>query len=394
MRIGILGGTFNPIHRAHIQMARMAQECMALDRVLLMVAADPPHKRVAGAVDGAHRLRMAELAAAPFSNVAACDMELKRAGRSYTFDTLTELTQRYPGAELFWIVGSDMLLDLPNWHRVDELLRLAGIIALPRQGEAHADTAAAEALRQTFGARVALLDRAVDRMSSTEIRERVFRALPVQALVEPAVERYFYEEGLYLPDAVDALRSKMQRRLSPKRYRHVMGAVRQAAALSERYVGEAAPEERAGLFERARLAALLHDCAKQLDERRLSVLSGDDTPGAERVLHAFAGAVMAKMAYGVRDETVLRAIRLHTTGEANMTVLERIVYLADLTEPERRYPGVENYRAHLEPDSGTAMRFALAGTIGRLRAEGAPVHPASLRAEQYFRQYQQNEHSN
>lgn len=394
MRIGILGGTFNPIHRAHIQMARIAQERMALDRVLLMVAADPPHKRVAGAVDGAHRLRMAELAADPLPNIAACDMELKRAGRSYTFDTLTELTRRYPGAELFWIVGSDMLLDLPGWHRVDELLRLAGIIALPRQGEDCADKAAAEALRQTFGARVALLDRAVDRVSSTEIRERVFHALPVQTLVEPAVERYFYEEGLYLPGAVDALRSRMQRLLSPKRYRHVLGAVRQAAALSERYVSEAAPEERAGLFERARLAALLHDCAKQLDARRLAVLAGDDTPGAERVLHAFAGAVLAKTAYGVQDEAVLRAIRLHTTGDANMTVLERIVYLADLTEPERRYPGVENYRAHLEPDSGTAMRFALAGTIGRLRAEGAPVHPASLRAEQYFRQYQQNEHNN
>lgn len=391
MRIGILGGTFNPIHRAHMQMARIALESMALDRVLLMVAADPPHKRVAGAVDGAHRFRMAELAAASFSNIAACDMELKRAGRSYTFDTLTGLKQLYPGAELFWIVGSDMLLDLPNWHRADELLRLAGIIALPRQGECKNDAAAAQALRQRFGARVALLDQTVDRISSTEIRERVFHALPVQSLAEPAVERYFYEEGLYLPDAVNALRAQMQRALSPKRYRHVLGAVRQAAALTQRYLEEAAPQERADLFERARLAALLHDCAKQMDEQRLAVLAGDDTPSAEPVWHAFAGAVVAKMTYGVRDEAVLRAIRLHTTGEANMTLLERIVYLADLTEPERNYPGAEDYRAHLGPDSGAAMRFALAGTIRRLGAQGAPVHPASLRAERYFQQDQREQ---
>ena len=74
-----------------------------------------------------------------------------------------------------------------------------------------------------------------------------------------------------------------------------------------------------------------------------------------------------------------------------MTLLERIVYLADLTEPERNYPGAEDYRAHLGPDSGAAMRFALAGTIRRLGAQGAPVHPASLRAERYFQQDQREQ---
>ena len=124
MRIGILGGTFNPIHAGHVQMAVAARDALRLDRVLLMVAADPPHKRVAEAVAGAHRLRMAQLAAAGLPRVEASDLELRRTGRSYTVDTLRELHGRYPGASLYWIVGSDMLHDMPTWHRVEEIFRL------------------------------------------------------------------------------------------------------------------------------------------------------------------------------------------------------------------------------------------------------------------------------
>lgn len=382
MRIGVLGGTFNPVHFAHLQMAEAARDAFALDHVLLMVAADPPHKRVAGAVAGDHRLRMAALAAEPLPRVEASDLELNREGPSFTFDTLMELRACYPGAELFWIVGSDMLLDLPTWHRAGELLRLAKIIAVPRPGQSGADEDAAAYLRHTFGARVLPLAAEVDPVSSTLVRDRVAEALPVTGLVPEAVEQYLYEEGLYLPAAVDAVRRRVRGVLTPKRYRHVMGVVRQAASLCALY---GAPR---ALYPQARLAALLHDCAKQLPPARLAVLAGDDTPGADNVLHAAAGAVLARTAYGVTDDAVLRAIRLHCTGDAGMTLLDMIVYLADLTEPGRVFEGVERYRAHLGDGPEAAMRLAIAGTLGLLASLGVPVHPATLRAEGYFAQLQ------
>ena len=249
MRIGVLGGTFNPVHSAHLQMAEAARDAFALDRVLLMVAADPPHKRVAGAVAGTHRLRMAALAAEPLPRVEASDLELGREGPSFTVDTLTELGARYPGAELFWIVGSDMLLDLPTWRRVETLLQLATIIAVPRPGESAADADAAAYLRRAFGARVLPLDVPVDAVSSTLVRQRVAEALPVTGLVPEAAEQYLYEEGLYLPAAVDAVRRRLRGALLPKRYRHVMGVVRQAASLCALY---GAPR---ALYPQARLAA-------------------------------------------------------------------------------------------------------------------------------------------
>lgn len=382
MRIGVLGGTFNPIHCAHLQMAEAARDALSLDLVLLMVAADPPHKRVAGAVDGAYRLRMAALAAGGLPRIEASDLELVREGPSYTFDTLTGLHARYPGATLFWIVGSDMLHDLPNWHRAAELLRLATIVAVPRPGESGDDEAAAAHLRQAFGAEVLPLLAEVDAVSSTLVRERVAAALPVEGLVPDAVEQYFYEEGLYLPPALDAVRRRLRAALTPKRYRHVMGVVRQAAYLCALY-GADAP-----LRERARLAALLHDCAKQLPPERLAVLGGDDTPGADSVLHAFAGAVLARTEYGVADDAVLRAIRLHCTGDAGMTLLDMIVYLADVTEPGRTFGGVARYRAGLSEGPVAAMRMAIDGTLQRLATLHAPVHPATLRAERYFQQIQ------
>ena len=107
MKIGILGGTFNPIHKAHMQMARIARDELKLDLVLLMVAADPPHKDVEGHVAAEKRLMMARLAAQDVDGVEASDLEINRPGKSYTADTLEEVSRLYPGAELVLILGSD-----------------------------------------------------------------------------------------------------------------------------------------------------------------------------------------------------------------------------------------------------------------------------------------------
>ena len=130
MRIGILGGTFNPIHNAHLEMARFARAAASLDRVLFMVAANPPHKRVEDDVPAEERFDLVRLAVRDEAGVEACDMELKRSGKSYTCETLRELKRTSPEAELFLIVGSDMLQDMTDWFHPAEIYTVRNTLYL------------------------------------------------------------------------------------------------------------------------------------------------------------------------------------------------------------------------------------------------------------------------
>lgn len=381
MRIGILGGTFNPIHNAHLAMADCARDRLALDRVLLMVAADPPHKQVDGAVSGEHRLRMTRLAAETLERVEASDFELRRPGKSYTAETLALLHAQFPDASFYWIVGSDMLQDLPTWYRPEEILRLAEIAAVPRIGASGDDEPAAERLRTEYGAHITMLPACAEAISSTEIRQLVRAGRSASMLVPAAVERYYTEEGLYLPPGVAALQARVRADLPEKRFRHTCGVMIEAARLAERWGADP---------EKARLAALLHDCAKYLPHEELLRLS-DGEPDVPPVLHAFAGAAVARTVYGVDDADVLQAIRLHSTGDADMTLLDKLVYLADLTEPGRDFPGVERFRAACALGPDEAMRLALRGSAEVVRRTGGAFHPASARALAWFEQMKKGE---
>jgi len=374
MRIGILGGTFNPVHNAHVQMARIARDEAALDRVLLVVAADPPHKSVEGAVSANERFKMTSLAVEDEDRVDASDMELKRGGKSYTLLTLQELHAQYPEAKFFLIVGSDMLSDLPNWYQPENVLKLADILCVPRIGRNQNDEQMVRELNARYGARAAILSGRADMISSTEIRDRLEAGESVGGLLPEAVEQACYESGVYFPADVRALQEQCRAALSEKRYRHSVGAMRAAAKLS-------------GLWNqdpgKARIAALLHDCAKCLDIVTQEVLSGDDV-GIPAIYHSFAGAVIAKTEYGVTDEQILRAIRLHTTGDIGMTDFDATIYAADLIEPTRTFSCVEEYRKRVSSGPDEFMRYALRRVAWFIGRSGDALHPATQRAIEYY----------
>ncbi|MEG1754948.1 MAG: nicotinate (nicotinamide) nucleotide adenylyltransferase [Clostridia bacterium] len=372
MKLGVLGGTFNPIHCAHIEMAVLARDKLALDGVLLMVAADPPHKTVDHGVSAADRLQMVRLAVENLDGIIACDLELMRDGKSYMADTLVTLRNMADDCTLYLILGSDMLLDLPNWYRPDVVMQLAKIACIPRLGQEETDAAAAAHLQNEFGAEVLFLPSQVQKLSSTEIRDRLEAGLPIFNLVPPEVERYCYESGVYFSSTIRRMQQILKKALYNKRYIHTMGVVQAAAMLAYRWHAPA---------EKAQIAALLHDCAKCLDPVTLSVLSGDDTEIVP-VWHAFAGAVIALTQYGVTDQHVLRAIRLHSTGDRDMTLLDKLVYLADLIEPNRTYPGVEEYRAAIEqgPDAALLLALIRSKALVTGTGRGGQFHPASERA--------------
>ena len=133
MRIGVYGGTFNPIHRGHLTAARAAADALGLEKVLLIPDNLPPHKALpAGSATGEDRLEMCRLTAGEVPGMEVLDLELRRSGPSYTSDTLAELHAQYPDDELWLLVGSDMFLSLQEWHEPERILSLAGIAAFHR----------------------------------------------------------------------------------------------------------------------------------------------------------------------------------------------------------------------------------------------------------------------
>ena len=373
MRLGILTGTFNPIHMGHMALCDAARTAFRLDRVVLVPAGESPLRR--GAAPAKDRLRMARLAADDVPYLAVSTLETDAGGFVFSADTVEKLAADFPGAELFFLVGSDTLLTLKSWVRSDALVARCGIVCLARDGETDAAALSAKRLNDRFpSASVTVLDAPGAAVSGTCIRERMLAAKPIAGLVPPSVERYLYESGLYYPGELRTLQTLLKARIRPHRYVHTMGVVRTAADLAERWGCDPG---------QARLAALLHDCAKYLDPCTLETEAGDDTE-IRPVYHAFAGAVEAKNRFGVTDEAVLRAIRRHTTGESNMSVLDCVTYLADMIEPNRDYPGVEELRELIGDDPFEATLRAMEHTLEHVSA-GGETHPASIRAYHWLK---------
>lgn len=205
-RVGVLGGTFNPPHLAHLVCAQEAYEQLALDRVLLMPAGVPPHKRIAQADPGPdERLELCRLAIAGDERFAVSRLELERPGRSYTVDTLRLLHERDPQAELTFIVGGDMAASFPSWHEPEAVLSLATLAVAERRGAKRA--AIEQTLAPLAGSdRVVFFDMPRVDVSSSIVRERVARGRSIRYLVPDAVADEIAARGLYrtIPGEVPA----------------------------------------------------------------------------------------------------------------------------------------------------------------------------------------------
>jgi nicotinate-nucleotide adenylyltransferase len=188
--LGILGGSFNPPHRGHVELARHALRELGLGRVLLMPARISPGKAVEDEPNPAHpehRLEMCRLAAAGVEGVEACGLEIERDGPSYTVDTLRALHEEHPDTELTFILGADIASTLPTWHEAAELPALARLAVALRLG----------AEPDHFGFPIIRLHMPMIDTSSSLVRERVRRGLPVEEMVGRPVASYIAEHGLY-----------------------------------------------------------------------------------------------------------------------------------------------------------------------------------------------------
>ena len=390
MKIGIFGGTFNPPHLGHITAAREAFALLGLDRLLLIPVGLPPHKELpAGSPTAAQRLEMTQLAAEATElgdRVEVLDLELRREGRSFTSDTLEALKAQYPEDELWLLMGTDMFLSLQTWHEPERVLSLVNIAAFGRRA---ADTESSFAVQREYLCRTwpqanirTLSISSVVEVSSTELREKL-KAGQGSELLAPAVYGYILREGLYHTGAdlkhlpLEQLRPVALSYLKHKRIPHVLGTEQEAVRLAERYGAD---------VEKARRAALLHDCTKKLSmEEQLALCEkygiqlDELEQKALKLLHSKTGAAIARDMFGVDDE-IYSAIWYHTTGHANMTKLEKIIYLADYIEPTRDFPGVDELRNVCYEDLDKGLLKGLEMTIEEMTAMGNPVHHATIEA--------------
>ena len=383
-RIGIYGGTFNPPHIGHIQAAKQAVSSLKLDKLLVIPARNAPHKVMpVGSPTPEQRLAMLRIAFRDCPQIEVSDIELRWEGISYSYQTVLQLKEVYPDARLVLLMGTDMFLSFHTWKNAQIITQNAELAVFYR-GE-KGEKANVEATRQQMeaeGARVSLVENDVINISSTQMRRLLIFRCAGQLLPEGVLD-YIRENRLYdtrtdwknLP--MEELERVVIGLLNPNRVAHVLGCRDAAVALARRWGADETDAAR---------AAILHDITKAIDgplQLTLCAAYGkilsDFSRKYPKTLHALTGSLVAERIFG-ENKAVVSAIEHHTTGKAQMNLLEKIIYVADYMEPNRDFPGVERLRELAYIDITAALKLGLEMTLEHLKNQGSEVSPASREA--------------
>ncbi|MDR2360366.1 MAG: bis(5'-nucleosyl)-tetraphosphatase (symmetrical) YqeK [Oscillospiraceae bacterium] len=367
MKIAILGGTFNPPHIGHLSYINNPEVCAAeFDKIIVIPSGDPPHKTLPeGSPDAARRFEMAKIT---FEGTGAdvSDIEISSPDKSYTADTIRRLMAYYPMARFTLLMGTDMSATFGHWYDSDWLRANTDIMAIDRSLIPVSSTMVREALSDRRGR-----EWLSDKTYAYIIKNRLYNAKPEWDWLRRQMENFLTDNG------------KNTSKRVMRRIRHIYGTEKAAIALAKLHGVD---------VDDAGMAAILHDITKLKNyEQHLTILKSYgimsiDVDG-KRLLHAVSGAAVAKFEFGASDE-VCNAIRWHTTGKANMSTLEKIVYLADLTEETRHFHDARRLRKLTSENLDKALKLALVTCIGKLRSAHKTVFRESLDALDFLNSQQ------
>ena len=380
-RIGIYGGTFNPPHIGHIRAAREAVRALELDKLLVIPDRIAPHKELPeDSATPEQRLQMLHLTLEDDPKIEVSDIELRREGKSYTYETVEALRACYPDAELVLLMGTDMFLTFHQWRYPERILDQAalGVFYRGDRGE-KAAIDARKAEMEHAGHRIYLVQNEIVEISSTNLRRMlVFQC--ADSFLPEGVGDFIRGSGLYGSTAdyrnlpMERLEQVVVRLLKKNRVEHVLGCRDTAVELARRWGADETDAARAGI---------LHDITKALDGplqltlcAEYGTILSDFGKKYPKTLHALTGALVAERIFG-ENPAVVSAIRHHTTGRGNMSLLEKIIYVADYMEPNRSFPGVERLRELAFSDLDGALKLGLEMTLEHLKEQGAEVSPES-----------------
>ncbi len=391
LRLGIYGGTFNPPHIGHIRAAAAAVSQMGLDQLLVIPTGIPPHKTLEpGSPSREERLEMTRLAFADIGCATVMELELEKNGVSYTVQTVEALKKQWSDAQMYLIVGSDMYVTLGQWYQAGQLLNAVTPAVFSRGAGEDARIGEYEKhLRAQFGVESVIIEHDAIDISSSQLRGMLALREGSDYLTDTVYE-YIIQNKLYgaKPD-FDWLRVQAYTMLKSRRILHVAGCEAEAVRLARHWKADE---------EEAREAAILHDITKQLelpDQLQLcekyDIMT--DTVEAEEVklLHAKTGAALARQLFGASD-AVHDSILWHTTGRPDMTLLEKIIYLADYIEPTREFENVKELRSLAYADLDAAVRRGLQMSIDDMHERGIVPHERSQQALSWFTPTSQSPH--
>ena len=193
MKLGLMGGTFNPIHIGHLKIASKVLDIFNLAKVIFIPSGNPPHKNKGEIIDAAHRLKMIKLAINNYKKFEVSDIEIKRKGKSYTLDTIEQIKETYGiNTDIYFIAGADSALDLPNWKEPLKILSLAHFVAVERP------EFSLEGLNEKYRKRIITVGGISINISSSDIRRRIREGKSIRFLVPRKVEEYIRENKLYI----------------------------------------------------------------------------------------------------------------------------------------------------------------------------------------------------
>ena len=378
MRIGIFGGSFDPVHREHVRFVRAAIDCLRLDKVFVMPAHTPPHKPYRILSSDEDRLEMCRLAFSSLPQVEVSDYEIKQGGTSFTYLTCRYFRETFPSAEIFFLVGTDMLRDFPTWRNPQSIVKDVTLAVCGRNDELGWWEQEQLAFQEKFGKPFQRVDYNGEDVSSTKIRVLAGAGMRLTDFLDEKTAAYIREKGLYKIENAD----KALALEKPERQAH---SIRVAYLAAARALGLKIPERK------AIAAALFHDCGKNLspDSPYLIGFSLPDEWGEvpRSVWHQYAGAYVAETHFGVTDEDVLNAIRYHTSGRPNMSELEKLIFLSDMLEEERSYDVVDILRELFWDKNGLdgCLERALYETLLFLKSKQAEIYPLTQNAYDFYK---------
>ncbi len=371
VRLGIMGGTFDPIHMAHLAFAEQARQGGSLDAVLFVPAGTPVFKLDRNVTPAEDRLAMCRLAVASNPHFDVSSIEIDRGGLTYTADTLRQLRAHYPENVTFCLItGSDTAASILKWRESAQVANLCELVVGQRPGANISPDA--QASIKAAGFKLNLVEVSALDVSSSDLRSRISAGKSPRYLTANAVVDYISSHGLYRNDEeeqgsepvakeptraeasasdsdvlskefFEARKAELQTRVKPKRFKHSLGVSKTAVKMAKAYGVD---------VDLAALAGLLHDWDKGYDDagiiNRVHELGLQDDLQSylcmPHLLHGPTAAVALKRRFPELPDDLIHAIAVHTSGCENMSDLDMIIYVADAIEPSRDYPAVEELR--------------------------------------------------
>lgn len=371
----VFGGTFDPIHIEHVSIAKACVEELGVKKLIIVPTVNPPHKEEAG-ISFPVRAEMLGLAFKDFPcEVVISDIEKERGGKSFAADSLPLLKERY--GDFYYIIGGDSLWNFEDWHKPDFIAKNFKVIVFNREGYPDVSDKVRQ-LNLKWDCNIRVMEYRGKAVDSRTLRTRLDLGLYTAGLPK-AVEEYIVRRKLY--QNYSGILLRLTAYLSKSRITHSKNTVLAAAYINSRCnLGVS--------YDKIITSGLLHDIGKKYDYDDKAVLAFDipkdslNTP----VQHQFVGAVLAQKDFKINDGEILDAIRYHTTGRPAMTVLEKLIYVADMVSDEREFPEVERLRQAVYHDFEKGFMICMLYSYKYLADNKRNIYPLTTQAINYYKE--------